>query len=138
MNQAQQPPEPAVIEADADFTPKAGALPTTWDEARRFPRFYYRTRVPATIHPLAESSGQQQHCTVLTRDLSRGGLNLLHCEQLFPGQKIDLTLTEGAPRRVEVMWCRRLAARCYSAGCRFIKLEEAVGKSPDAASQHDA
>ena len=130
MNQAQQPPEPVLIESDADFAQRSGALPTTWDEARRFPRFYYRTRAAATIHPLAGSVGQMlQQCTVLTRDLSRGGLNLLHSEQLFPGQQIDVTLTDGPARRVEVKWCRRLAVRCYSAGCRFVKFEEAAENS---------
>ena len=49
--------------------------------------------------------------------------DLLHKQQLFPGQKIDLVLTDGQERRVEVIWCRRLGVGCYSAGCRFVKAE---------------
>jgi hypothetical protein len=56
---------------------------------------------------------------LLTRDLSRGGMNLVHTDQLYPGQRIDLVLLDGVLRTVEVCWCRRLANRCYSVGCRF-------------------
>jgi hypothetical protein len=78
---------------------------------------------------------------LLTRDLSRGGMNLIHNEQVFPGQRIELVLTDGSPRSVEVLWCRRIAHRCYSIGCRFIRqpqedaaaaFSEAV-QSPEAA-----
>ena len=51
-------------------------------------------------------------------------MNLVHNEQVYPGQRIDLVLTDGSPRSVEVMWCRRIAHRCYSIGCRFMKAAE--------------
>jgi len=124
MSQTKQPdagsesmPEPA-----DDFYSKSGPVPTTADDVRRYPRFYYRARVEAVIYPLA--AGQQVEpirCYLLARDLSRGGINLLHSEQLFPGQRIDVTLSKSEPRSVEVVWCRRLANRCYSLGCRFTK-----------------
>jgi PilZ domain-containing protein len=110
--------QPAV-ESDADFFAKAGPLPTAWDEARRFPRFYYRAKAKATVHPFRGGPQPPVECTVLTRDVSRGGLNLIHTEQLYPGQRIDLLLLDGVERSVEVCWCRRLANRCYSVGCRF-------------------
>jgi hypothetical protein len=108
------------IESDAEFFAKTGPLPTAWEEARRHPRFYYRARAAATVHPFRGAQQPPIECTVLTRDLSRGGLNLLHTEQLYPGQRIDLVLLDGVPRTVEVCWCRRLANRCYSVGCRFL------------------
>jgi hypothetical protein len=69
----------------------------------------------------SSASGEGTPCQVLTRDISRGGLQLLHKQQLFPGQKLDVVLTDGQPRRLEVMWCRRLGVGCYSVGCRFMK-----------------
>lgn len=111
----------AAVESDADFFAKAGPMPTAWDEARRYPRFYYRARVRATVHPFRGAQQPPLECTLLTRDLSRGGMNLVHTEQLYPGQRIDLVLLDGVLRTVEVCWCRRLANRCYSVGCRFAK-----------------
>ena len=120
-------PQPAgadgAIEAD-DFFSKSGPLPTAFDEDRRHPRFYYRARLDAAIHPLGASGQPPLACSLLARDLSRGGMNLVHSEQVYPGQRIDLVLTDGTSRAVEVMWCRRMAHRCYSIGCRFIKSAE--------------
>jgi hypothetical protein len=120
----------AAVESDAEFFAKAGPLPTAWDEARRFPRFYYRAKVQATIHPFRGAPQPAVECTVLTRDLSRGGLNLIHTEQLYPGQRIELLLLDGVKRVVEVCWCRRLANRCYSVGCRFGKQASPAAPAP--------
>jgi len=114
---------PPSIESDADFFAKAGPLPTAWDEARRYPRFYYRARVQAVVHPFRGAPQPPVECSLLTRDLSRGGLNLIHTEQLYPGQRIDLVLLDGVRRTVEVCWCRRLAHRCYSVGCKFAHID---------------
>ncbi len=96
-------------------------------DSRRFPRLNYRTCVSAVVHPAPGEAGELPDVVarfqMLTRDISRGGLNLLHKQQLFPGQKIDLVLTDGQERRVEVIWCRRLGVGCYSAGCRFVKAD---------------
>jgi PilZ domain len=121
------------LEADADFYAKSGPLPTAFDEVRRFPRFYYRARVRAVIHPLSNKQQTPVTCTLLARDLSRGGINLVHDQQLFPGQKIDVVLTNGTQRSVVVMWCRRISHGCYSLGCRFTKSAE----NPDDSSVHD-
>jgi hypothetical protein len=131
------PPPPgdafAALEADLEFFNKSGPLPTAFDENRRHPRFYYRARVQAAIHPPGNQNQAPVECTLLTRDLSRGGINLIHNEQVFPGQQIDLVLTDGSPRSVEVIWCRRIAHRCYSIGCRFIRsAEEIAGDAPPA------
>src|SRR5262245_40911569 len=114
------------IESDSEFGPQAAEPPARWDDPRRFPRYPFQAPVEATIYPLAESSTQTAvQCSMLTKDVSRGGINLIHCEQLFPGQKIDIVLN-GAKRSVEVVWCRRRTNRCYSAGCHFIKTDGAT------------
>jgi hypothetical protein len=113
---------PTVARTEEDFFSKCGPVPASFDDMRRFPRFYYRMQVSATIYPLPGIEGAiPTPCTLLTRDLSRGGVNVLHTEQLFPAQRIDLVLPDGVRRSVEVVWCRRLAPRCWWAGCRFIR-----------------
>ena len=100
-------------------------------EDRRFPRFSFRSCLHATVYPPPGNPEQEpRHCQVLTRDLSRGGMSLLHKEQLFPQQTIDVVLQDGLVRRLEVMWCRRMGAGCYSAGCRFVKLPDTATEEP--------
>jgi len=114
----------AIIGSDAEFFSKSGPIPSNWDDARRFPRFSYRARVKGTIYPLTGNANKDPvECLLLTRDVSRGGMNLLHTEQLFPQQRIDVVLKDGSVRPVQVVWCRRLAHRCYSLGCRFVKAD---------------
>jgi len=113
------------IETDADFFAKVGPLPKAWDDLRRHPRFYFRSCAEATVYPLAAAeSTPPTHCFVLTRDLSRSGLSLMHNAQLFPGQRMDIVLNGQAPRPVEVVWCRRMAPGRYAVGCRFSKRPE--------------
>jgi hypothetical protein len=124
------------IESDKEFFGKAGGVPTSWDEGRRFPRFYYRAYLQATIHPLRRTGGEPERCTILTRDLSRGGMSFLHVGQLFPGQRLDVVLNDGVERSLEVLWCRRLRERCYLGGSRFVKADgsakdvEAIAPAP--------
>jgi hypothetical protein len=137
MSQTQQPiaaSEPTV-DPQSEFFTKSGPLPTAWEEVRRFPRFYYRARVQAVIHPMPGGQrGEAVKRCLLARDISRGGINLLHSEQLFPGQRIDITLNEATSHSVEVLWCRRLANRCYAIGCRFFKAEPDVATPAVAAA----
>jgi len=95
-------------------------------DGRVFSRHIFRSCISAVVHAppgdtLTGATGAGMPCQMLTRDISRGGLNLLHKQQLYPGQKIDVVLTDGQQRRLEVIWCRRLGVGCYSAGCRFMK-----------------
>jgi hypothetical protein len=112
------------LETDPAFFAKSGPLPTAFEEERRFPRFYYRARLQAAIYPLGASGQPPAACSLLARDLSRGGMNLIHSEQVYPGQRIDVALTDGSLRSLEVTWCRRLDNQCYTLGCRFIKTAE--------------
>jgi hypothetical protein len=129
---ASPPPTSAYVESDTEFHRQA-RQPPRWDDGRRYPRFPFRARVEATILPLEGNEGQgPEQCAMLTRDLSRGGINLLHSDQLFPGQRIEIFLN-GMQRCVEVRWCRRLANRCYSAGCRFVARKMPPSDPPAAA-----
>ena len=101
-------------------------LPTCWGDIRRFPRFIYRNEVSANICPLPVAERNlTQNQTILTCDLSRGGFNFQHSEQLFPGEQVELLLSDGSSFRGEVLWCRRIGEGEYSHGCRFIKAEPA-------------
>jgi hypothetical protein len=122
-----QPATSAMVETIDDFFAKEGPMPTSFEEARRFPRFYFRTCAEAIIYPLfSREAPTPAQCFVLTCDLSRSGLSLLHNKQLFPGQRIDIILNGEPPRLLEVVWCRRLADQRYAIGCRFRKT---TGKS---------
>jgi hypothetical protein len=105
-------------ETPAEFFDKAGPLTPSLDDKRRFPRFYFRSVAEATIYPL-RADQEPAHCYVLTRDLSRSGIGLVHTAQLFPGQRIDLTLNGQEPKRVEVVWCKRQSKDSYFIGCQF-------------------
>jgi hypothetical protein len=119
MNAEPQSPETnAGIESDVDFFAKSGPLPTAFNERRRFPRFYYRARIGHS------SAGRDQPLCFARATGTSGRRAVVHTEQLYPGQRIDLVLDEGSPRAVEVMWCRRIADRSYSIGCRFLKAAE--------------
>jgi hypothetical protein len=106
-------------------------MPTVFHDQRRFPRFYFRSCADATIYPLAPGA-EALKCVVVTRDVSRGGMGLLHTEQLFPGQRIELVLNGSVVKTLEVVWCRRLADRSYSVGCRFKEAEQPEGEPREA------
>jgi hypothetical protein len=118
MSLAPQPGDETV----AEFFAKTGELPRDLSDLRRFPRFYFRSCAEATIHP--PGGGPPTRCFLLTRDLSRCGVCLVHTQQLYPAQRMELVLNGQPPRLVEVVWCRRWIDGRYFAGCRFVKEEE--------------
>ena len=110
----------AAVETEHEFRVQPG--PPAPSDLRRFPRHNFRTCIKTVVHPPAGEPGAEAFaCQMMTRDISRGGMNVLHKQQLFPGQMIDVTLNDGQERRLEVMWCKRLGVGCYAAGCRFVK-----------------
>lgn len=110
---ANDPIESHVDVLDVAPTPSAS-------DSRVHPRYPFRGRAKAVVFPPEGNlGGEPQESEVLTTDVSRGGLSLLHKKQLYPGQQILLVL-EGANRLVEVCWCCRVWAGLYSAGCRFL------------------
>lgn len=111
-------------ESAEDFFSKSGPLPPSFDDDRRYPRFYFRTCAEATIYPIGRKDDPTAGSFfVVTCDLSRAGVSLLHSAQLFPGQRIDLVLNGEPPRQVRVIWCRRWEDGRYLAGCRFVTPE---------------
>jgi len=96
--------------------------PTSGDfDDRKFPRSPCRGSFKATIYPPpSKPGGEPVQCTVLTRDISCGGIGIAHTEELYPKQIIVLhavtKLLIG-----EVRWCRRMSERSYIAGCQLIK-----------------
>ena len=129
MNQRAptQPANLSAAESEHEFNVKLERSPAAAESVddRRFPRQAYQARIRAVVYQppgeAADAAGAGKPCQMLTRDISRGGMSVLHNEQLYPGQQIDAVLADGNERRLEVIWCRRLAADCYSAGCRFVK-----------------
>jgi hypothetical protein len=112
--------DPANIESDNEFFAKAGPLPLHWDDKRRFPRFFYRSQTQALVFPAcAAHELSAVSCSVLTRDLSRNGVSIVHTQQLCPGQRIDVALSDGQLRTMIVSWCRRIANGRYYAGGQF-------------------
>ena len=113
-----------MIESADEFFGNSGSMPRVFHDQRRFPRFYLRACADATIYPL-EPDAEPMKCVMVTRDVSRGGMGLLHTAQLFPGQRIDLVLNGTINKLLEVVWCRRVAENSYSIGCRFKEIEPA-------------
>ena len=101
---------------------KPERLPASpFEDARRFPRSCFRGSAKATIYPRHSGSGREPiSCTVLTRDLSCGGIGIAHSEQLFPKQIVVLDAV-GKLLVGEVRWCRRVDEHFYVAGCRLVK-----------------
>ena len=112
-----------LLEPECDYFSKTGPLSTAWNEARQFPRFHYRHNVAVRIYPPGDSLGTPVSRRILTRDISRGGMSLVHSEPFQIEQCIEISLPGGLVRCVAVLWCRKIGERCYLAGCRFIKRE---------------
>ena len=116
----------SAVQSEHEFHASNEPLKVAWEDSRRFPRFHLRVCIEATVYPPTNNRSQQLlKCQMLTRDISRGGMNILHKTQLFPGQLVDVVLHDGNHRRLEVKWCRRLGAGCYTAGCRFVRTDGA-------------
>jgi hypothetical protein len=119
--------------ADVEDRGAAMLFPLARDKARQFPRYYFRALATATIYPAPHESGQQpQQCFVLTRDLSRGGISVLHPRPLAIGQRLELVFEDGKELSLRVLWCRALDRRCFLMGCCFVK-SEGAGNSTDSA-----
>jgi hypothetical protein len=86
---------------------------------RAYKRLNFRGTVKATIYP-RQAGRDPVQCSVMTRDLSCGGIGIAHTEQLFPKQIVVLDAV-GKLLVAEVRWCRREDEHFYVAGCRLVK-----------------
>lgn len=86
---------------------------------REHARIPFRGRAVAIIFPPPSSpQTEPAQSEVVTTDISRGGLSLLHRRELHRGQQVLLQLRRGTCT-VEVCWCCRVWPGLYIAGCRF-------------------
>ena len=108
----------------AEF-PKRGAVLTSYEEARQYPRYFLRgyehTAVLRCLPSLKGLHRTVDEWAVYTVTLSRGGASFLHFEQLFPGERAQFLVPEKLDRTIEVKWCRRLGPQCYEAGAQFLE-----------------
>jgi hypothetical protein len=91
-----------------------------WSDSRRFPRKNTCSPcllVPESTYLDAGYASPVQH--VLLRNLSRGGVRLLHGSELFPGENFELKLPTGKKLRLKVVWCVRHQPGVYVTGCHF-------------------
>jgi len=103
-----------------DFLQKRGPMTTVANELRRFPRFYYpvsaRMSSEQTLPALPRDIG---HSVVLTKDLSRTGIAILHTEQFYPGEVLKLWLPCGE-KQLLVVRCKQTAEACFEAAGFFV------------------
>jgi hypothetical protein len=109
----------AMIDALFEPQPAVDTASAPADADREHSRIPFRGRAPAVVFPLPTSKGEPVESEVLTTDISRGGLSLLHRRELRPGQQVMLQLARGNCT-VEVCWCCRVWPGLYVAGCRFV------------------
>ena len=107
------------VESMDDFFSKSGPMPPVYDDVRQFPRFFYRSCAEVIIHPMGPGPAQPARLFVLTKDLSRSGVSIIHAAQLFPGQRVEVILDGKSPIAAVVSWCRRLPDQYFAIGCRF-------------------
>jgi hypothetical protein len=94
---------------------------------RAFPRYEFQAMATATIHPPPwDSRKQPLKCFVMTRDLSRGGISILHPDRISKGQRIDLCLANGNELKLEVQWIRQEPDGNFLMGCRFVQAGQAA------------
>ncbi len=104
----------------SDFLEKRGPLPTVAHDLRRFPRFYYPSSalldLGQTLPAFPRNLGRS---VILTKDLSRTGVALLHTDQLYPGELLKLILPCGEKQLI-VVRCQLRADECYEAAGFFV------------------
>ena len=57
---------------------------------------------------------------VYLADISRGGMQIIHSQPLYPGEKLRLLMNNGSNVLVAVVRCRRLGEACYVVGTRLV------------------
>ena len=101
-----------------NYFDETGALPTSYDERRRFARFRFRTEAILEVKSRIPSIPREpRKHVVFSVDMSRCGFSFLHNEQLYPGELCVLWL----PTRkitVKVSRARFLNPSCWLIGTR--------------------
>ncbi len=100
--------EVALPEGEEEYFRGRRPSPMVYEERRRFPRFTFRQRA------VLEHDGKR--FAIYTKDISRGGLLLVHAEQLYPCDRVAVRLGNGKRLLLTIRWCHRVAERCYECG----------------------
>ena len=106
----------------------AGPTPSMPNDHRRFPRVRCRSkRHRAALKRLptfAALASSQQWSAVYVADFSKTGVQVLHAEQLFPGERLRLLLLTGNLLDLEVVRCRRMGDACFAVGTQIVRTED--------------
>ncbi len=102
------------------FLKKRGPMMPVANDLRRFPRFFYPASAllssEQTLPALPRTIGRS---VVLTKDLSRTGIALLHTDQFYPGEVLKLWLPCGE-KQLLVVRCKQTAECCFEAAGFFV------------------
>jgi hypothetical protein len=93
------------------FEPR-GALPIHPDSRRAYSRFYLRSK--------AIVLRQDAVLGVYTVDASRKGIRFLSPVQLYPKERVRISLPKTKDFQIEIARCRRIEDFCYECGATFI------------------
>ena len=52
--------------------------------------------------------------------MSRGGILIVHSQELFPAEQMTMVLPDFKTRFIEVTRCRRIQDCCYEVGAVFV------------------
>lgn len=89
----------------------SGATPTSPDSRRRYRRLRVRGR--AAVKRGGETLG------AYASDVSPGGIGFFSPVQLFPKEKVFVTIEDCDPMELVITRCRRVRPQCYSCGGTF-------------------
>jgi hypothetical protein len=113
-----------------------GAAPFIPGCKRRFPRLRCRNKynLVALEHrqTLPSLPRARAWFAVYLTDIGRGGVGLLHGEVLYPKERLQVVLSDGRSRLIEIVRCERIGERCFSIGARFPEQQAPSGSEPPA------
>jgi hypothetical protein len=89
----------------------SGATPTSPDSRRRYRRL--RVRGKAAVQRGSETLG------AYASDVSPVGIGFFSPVQLFPKERVVVTIEDGEPSELVITRCRRVRHQCYSCGGTF-------------------
>ena len=106
----------------------SGPAPSMPGEHRRYPRVRCRSleHLAGLRHTPTFASLERDDAWegVYLADFSKGGVQVIHSAQLYPGERIRVLLVTGNLLDLEVVRCRRLGKACYSIGAQIVTLEK--------------
>ncbi len=102
------------------FLAKRGPMPPVSNDQRRFPRFYYPASALLYGEQLLPAFPRDiGRPVIMTKDISRTGVSLLHTSQLYPGEVLRLQLP-CAEKKLIVVRCQQRAEACFEVAGFFV------------------